>query len=291
MAGENMKNRDSECREFQELVPLWLNRNLDMSEIERLQAHLRKCPECMRRFTVERRLFAEAQAGRGQLLPAEIDSELLDRYVFESHTLSEQETTAVEDCLAESGVISDIIDKLRTLPEGLDDLVPVKGRQSLNRLDREVLSGRDSVATSDNVIGLRAYRWAAWVAAAVLVLVAIVGTRVWLGDKPAARLEITLPATTRGSQGVSFTTPASPFVLDARMYVGPEAGHQYNLELLPANSDSILLTLSNYEAFDQSGFADFNLPLDTGQYRVRVYDIYQGDTVLVTKPFEVRLAP
>ncbi len=287
-----MKDRDSECREFQELVPLWLNRNLDLSEIERLQAHLRKCPECMRRFTVERCLFAEARSGGKHLLPADVDSTLLDRYVFEPQALSSEDKRAVEAFLAESEIALDMVEKLEALPAALDDLAPARERQNLDRLEDEFRAAGQISTAASTVTDVRPGRWGMWAAAAAaVILVAIVAVQVWLGEEPTARLEVTLPATVRGGAALSFTTPASPFVLDARMYIGPEAGHTYDIELIPARSDSALLMLRDFQAFDRSGFADFSLPLDTGRYRVRIYDMYQGDTLVITRPFEVRLAP
>jgi hypothetical protein len=287
-----MKNGAKGCEYYQELIPLWFNDSLSEPKLASLQTHLHECRGCSRRLATERRLFAEAKTSGDELLPDDVDSSLLDRYVFEPDSLSEREQTAIEEGIRQSPILADVLNRLRSLPPTLDELVPPEERQKLDRMDADRASRTGAGADPESIVDRRSRTWIGWLAAAAaVILVGVVVVRLWLGDRPTARLDVTLPAAVRGGQEISFTTPASPFVLDARMYIGPEEGHRYNIELLPIRNDSVLLRLEDYQAFDQAGFADFSVPLDTGRYRVRIYDIYGGDTLLVTRPFEVRLTP
>lgn len=287
-----MKDSNRQCGEFQELIPIWFNGALDQSEVDRLRSHIRDCSDCRHRYSKERRLFAEAKMGGDKLLPENVDSALLDRYVFEPEGLSYEEKQAVDELLAKSEIAVDVVERLRDLPQSLDDLLPADERKRLDTLESEIAQQEPAVSSREAIVDTRPRRYTAWLAAAAaVVLLAIVAVRLFLGDQPSARLEVVLPTTMRGEQEISFTTPASPFVLDARMYVGPEEGHTYDIELLPAHTDSVMLRLPNYQDFDETGFAVFSHPLDTGRYRVRIYDIYGGDTLLIRRPFEVRLAP
>lgn len=281
--------RISKCREMRELFPLLFNGSLNRRESDRVELHLDECAECRSMYNTEQSLFRSAEEVAPMMVGEHPQGTTLDNLVNSPDRLRSDEAETVLKHLGSCEICAEAVENLKKLPADMDELVATK------HLSIIVDPAADSVPPLEiaKVTRIGWHRQArplfAFAAAAMILIVAVY---YFQSDRQVrrARVDAIFPTITRSADSMlSFESDSGEFVLAARVHVGPETGHSYSLSLLNPISDSIIFLIESLVDFDSLGYAAFEQSLIPGRYELRVLDIERGDTITISRPFEVRL--
>ena len=278
----------NKCRQISELFPLFFMSELEQEENEAVRSHLQGCKVCRAAYARERVLFAVAGSDAAANMDSHIDVDLLDAYTRDSDSISGSQLSELKTHLADCAICREVAEKLKTLPNELDDLVPADSIPLITELDRSAGTNSETVTITD----LTRRLWKPMTAIAAAAVIIIVGVTMIThdGSEPSARLEGTFPAVTRTvSTPTVFETESESFTFVGRVYVDPEENHDYSLLIRDVDLDSLILHVAQLDTFDSLGFATLELIMSHGKYELVLYDIIETDTIEITQPFDIRL--
>lgn len=283
-------NSRNKCQEIGELLPIFFKSGLKQDEAEAVRSHLESCPDCRDAYARERVLFTVASSDAAANLDSHLDADLLDAYSRDLHTISGSQRSELETHLSDCAICREVVEKLKTLPSELDDLMPTGGIPLITELDRTVGTTSEDVAITD--LTRRLWRPLTAVAAAAVIIIVGVTMMTYDGSEPSARLEGTFPAVTRTvSTPTVFETESESFTFVGRVYVDPEENHDYRLQIRDVALDSLIFQVAPLVTFDSLGFATLELIMSPGTYELVLYDILDNDSLEITQPFEIHMKP
>ena len=282
-----MMSKTSKCREMQEHFPLLFNGSLNPAASDEVRSHLEECDDCKSMYAIEERLFRSAEAVAPMIVGEHPAGATLDAMIYSPDRLSSDERENLLKHLSSCEICAEAVTNLGMLPADINELVTAE--QFSIMADPAGSSAPSQKTAQITPIGWRrqAKPLFAFAAAAMIMIVAVYFFRT---DRQVemARVEANFPSITRSADSMLlFESGSEEFVLAASVHVGPEEGHSYSLSLIDPLSDSVIFRSDTLVSFDSLGFVAFEQTLLPGSYELRILDIERGDTVVISRPFEV----
>lgn len=261
------------------------NGKLTDRQIGSIKEHMRDCRDCRQVHDAERALYVMASGDSGgQLLTEGIDSRLLDVFVFNPESIAPNEEAAVVKFAKSTDGGREIVGKLRELPQNLNSLVADREMPLISAINKEI-ARFSTGASAVTRLWTQLWRPALALAAAAAVILAFVSQ--WTGPDQLleARTKCTFGAVQRSPEPLVFETDRTPCIVDAKIFTDPEPGHEYSFTIYNAVDNAVAYPTRELNEFDARGFATASMPLDTGSYRLKLYDIEEGDTLTIEWQF------
>jgi hypothetical protein len=174
------------CQKHRDNFPLLLNRTLSEQERAELVAHLRECGECRRLFDEEVALYAVAGDQRSSNpLQEHPTVARLTAFADEPHQLADAVKTEIAAHIDSCELCADLVNRLKSLPFHMDDIITPGEAPLINRLD-SVAHPDGAVPRKISLVRSRVVRWAAALATATVAVIATIFIATEQPGQPAA---------------------------------------------------------------------------------------------------------